>query len=103
MDPNTYEMVTLDASLLEGSELLLKENLECEVLFLDENPVSVELPSNVELKVIEAAEGLKGDTANNPTKPAKVETGLEIQVPLFIKEGDILKISTEDKKYVGRI
>ncbi|MEM1293975.1 MAG: elongation factor P [Verrucomicrobiota bacterium] len=103
MDANTYEMVTLDASLLEGSELLLTENLECEVLFLDGTAVSVELPPSVELKVIEAAEGLKGDTANNPSKPAKVETGLEIQVPLFVKEGDVLKINTEDKKYVGRL
>lgn len=103
MDPNTYEMVTLNAELLEGSELLLTENLPCEVLFLDAIPVTVELPASVELEVTEAAEGLKGDTANNPTKPAKLQTGLEIQVPLFVKEGDIVKVNTEDKKYVGRV
>ena len=103
MDLNTYETITFDASMVEGKEQLLIENLECEVLFLDGVAVEIELPPNVELKVVEAAEGLKGDTANNPTKPAKLETGLEVQVPLFVKEGDVLKVSTEDKKYVSRV
>ncbi|MBU6300146.1 MAG: elongation factor P [Verrucomicrobia bacterium] len=102
MDPNTFEMTTLSPALLEGNEQLLTENLACDILYVEDKPVSVELPSSVELKVVEAAEGMKGDTANNPTKPAKLETGLEVQVPLFVKEGDVLKISTETKKYMSR-
>lgn len=102
MDPQTYETVELPASLLEGSEDLLVENLECEVLFVEGKPVSVELPPVVELLVTMSPEGLKGDTANNPTKAATVETGKEIQVPLFVKEGDRLKIDTRTGKYVSR-
>jgi elongation factor P len=102
MDPTTFEMTTLSPVLLEGNEQLLIENLACDILYVEDKPVSVELPSSVELKVVEAAEGMKGDTANNPTKPAKLETGLEVQVPLFVKEGDVLKISTETKKYMSR-
>ncbi len=103
MDPNTYETVTLQEDLLEGSTQYLKENLQVEVLFLEGKAVSVELPPSVDLKVTQAAEGLKGDTANNPTKPATLETGVEVQVPLFIKEGDMLRISTETGKYMSRV
>lgn len=102
MDPTTFEMTTLNPVLLEGNEQLLTENLSCDILYVEDKPVSVELPSSVELKVVEAAEGMKGDTANNPTKPAKLETGLEVQVPLFVKEGDVIKVSTETKKYMSR-
>jgi elongation factor P len=73
-----------------------------DVLFVDEKPLSIELPSTVALKVIESSEGIKGDTASNVQKPAKLETGLVVQVPLFIKEGEIIKISTEDGSYLGR-
>ena len=99
----TYDTITLQPEMLEGSEQLLKETMEVEVLFLDGLPVSVELPSSVDLEVTEAAEGLKGDTANNPTKPATLETGLEVQVPLFVKPGDVLRINTETKKYMSRV
>ncbi|MFT5191829.1 MAG: elongation factor P [Verrucomicrobiales bacterium] len=103
MDSQTYETIALPASLLGGCEDLLIENLQCEVLFVEGSPVSVELPPNVELLIIESPEGIKGDTANNPTKAAKVETGKEIQVPLFIKEGDRVKIDTRTGKYVSRV
>ena len=102
MDPTTFEMTTLSPALLLGNEQLLTENLPCDILYVEDRPVTVELPSSVELKVVEAAEGMKGDTANNPTTPAKLETGLEVQVPLFVKEGDVLKINTETKKYMSR-
>jgi elongation factor P len=81
---------------------MLIENLVCEVLFVEGKPVSVELPPSIELLVTEAPEGLKGDTANNPTKAAKMETGLEVQVPLFVKEGDRIKIDSRTGKYVSR-
>ena len=64
--------------------------------------MSIDLPSTVELEVTESSEGIKGDTANNPTKPATLETGLIVQVPLFVKPGDKLKISTEESSYLGR-
>lgn len=99
----SYDTITFQPEMLEGSEQLLKETMEVEVLYLDGQPVSIELPATVDLEVTEAAEGLKGDTANNPTKPATLETGLEVQVPLFVKTGDILKINTETKKYMSRV
>lgn len=98
----SFDTITFQADLLTGSEDLLKETMQVEVLFLDGTPVSIELPSSVDLEVVEAAEGLKGDTANNPTKPATLETGLEVQVPLFVKTGDTVKINTETKKYMSR-
>jgi len=102
MDLETYETVTLPQSLVEDVKDLLKEGQEVEVLFIEGNAVSVTLPTTVILKVTQSSEGIKGDTANNPTKPATLETGFTVQVPLFIKEGDLLKINTEDGSYVGR-
>ncbi len=102
MDTQTYETVSIPPALLEESKDLLIENLPCEVLIVDGSIVSVELPPTVELTVTQSPEGLKGDTANNPTKPATMETGLIVQVPLFIKEGERLKIDTRTGKYVGR-
>lgn len=102
MDLDTYETITIDTDLLEGSTEYLKEGLSVEVLFLEGNPVSVDLPATVELEVTEASEGLKGDTANNPTKPATLSTGKIVQVPLFIKIGDVLKVNTQDGSYLGR-
>ena len=67
------------------------------------SPLTVELPSTVALKVIESSDGIKGDTASNVQKPAKLETGLVVQVPLFIKEGEIIKVSTADGTYLGRV
>jgi len=102
MDLNTYETITIDSELLTDSTDYLKEGLEVEVLFVEENAVSVDLPATVELAVTEASEGLKGDTANNPTKPATLETGKIVNVPLFIKIGDVLKVNTQDGSYLGR-
>lgn len=101
MDTTTYETVELPKELVEGFEGLLIENLVCEVLFVEGKPVSLDLPPSIELLVTVAPEGLKGDTANNPTKAATMETGLEVQVPLFIKEGDRIKVDSSGK-YVSR-
>ncbi|MGJ8672192.1 elongation factor P [Rubritalea sp.] len=102
MDLTTYETITLDKELVAESTDFLKEGLEVEVLFIEGNAVSITLPATVELLVTESSEGIKGDTANNPTKPAVLETGKTVQVPLFVKPGDILKINTEDASYLGR-
>lgn len=102
MDLTTYETITLNDDLVADAKDFLKEGLEVEVLFIEENAISVSVPAVVELEITESSEGIKGDTANNPTKPAKLETGLVVQVPLFVNQGDSIKVNTEDKTYVGR-
>lgn len=102
MDPNTYETVTLNENLLAEAKDYLVENLPVEVLSTEGRPVQVELPSSVNLKVIEAPEGLRGDTASNVTKPAVLETGKTVNVPLFIHEGETVKIDTRTGNYMGR-
>jgi len=102
MDTQTYDTIGLADDFVGDAKNFLKEGQAVEILFIDGSPVSIDLPSSVELKVTESSEGIKGDTANNPTKPATVETGLTMQVPLFVKPGDVLKINTEDGSYVGR-
>jgi elongation factor P len=103
MDSQTFETIELPVHLLEESKDMLIENLPCEVVFVEDNPVSVELPPSVELEITESSEGIKGDTANNPQKPATLETGKVIQVPLFVKQGDRIKVDTRTGKYLGRV
>ena len=102
MDPATYETVTLNEDLLSDMKDYLVENLKIEVLSTGGRPVQVELPASVQLKVIEAPEGLRGDTASNVTKPATLETGKIVNVPLFIQEGEMIKIDTRTGDYMGR-
>ena len=102
MDPETYETITLNEDLLAEAKDYLVENLKVEVLSIEGRPAQVELPSSVMLKVTESADGVKGDSANNVQKSAVLETGLQVQVPLFIKEGELVKVSTGDGKYLGR-
>jgi len=102
MDLTTYETITLNEDLVDDAKDFLKEGLEIEVLFIEGNAVSVSVPAIVELEIKESSEGIKGDTANNPTKPALLETGLSIQVPLFVNQGDSIKVNTDDKTYAGR-
>ena len=102
MDPETYDTISLNENLLEDAKDYLVENLQVEVLYAEGKAVQVELPSTVTLKVIESAEGVRGDSANNVQKPAKLETGKVINVPLFIKEGELVKIDTRTGDYPGR-
>ena len=102
MDPETYETITLNAELLADAKDYLVENLKVNVLSIEGRPAQVELPATVELTVVESAEGVKGDSANNVQKPAKLETGKTINVPLFIKEGEKIKIDTRNGSYMGR-
>lgn len=102
MDPETYDTIELSDRLLGDSAELLTENLACDVVFVEGNPMTIDFPASVELEVTESSEGIKGDTANNPQKPATLETGLVVQVPLFVKPGDRLKIDTKTGKYLGR-
>ena len=102
MDPETYETITLNESLLTDAKDYLVENLKVNVLSIEGRPAQVELPPTVELTITESAEGVKGDSANNVQKPATLETGKIINVPLFIKEGEKVKIDTRTGAYMGR-
>jgi len=102
MDPETFEQIELSAQTLGDATNYLAAGGKVDVLFVDERPLSVDLPSAVALKVIESSEGIKGDTASNVQKPAKLETGLVVQVPLFVKEGEIIRVNTTDGSYLGR-
>jgi len=102
MDPETYDTISLNDNLLTDAKDYLVENLSVEVLYAEGKAVQVELPSTVTLKVVESAEGVRGDSANNVQKPAKLETGKTINVPLFIKEGELVKIDTRTGDYLGR-
>ena len=104
MDTGTYEMIPIARNLLGEDQLrYLKENMECEGLVHDGAVISVELPQFVELLVTKTDPGFKGDTAQGATKGATLETGVEIQVPLFVEEGDILRIDRREDKYLSRV
>lgn len=102
MDPDSYDTVALRSELIGDAKDYLTENLPVTVLYAEGKPVEVELPGTVSLKVVESAEGVRGDSANNVQKPAKLETGKTINVPLFIKEGEVVKVSTSNGAYMGR-
>lgn len=102
MDLTTYDTTTFPPEFVADVTNYMKEGQEVEILFVGGEAVSVTLPASVELKITESSEGIKGDTANNPTKPAVLETGVTVQVPLFVKEGEVIKINTEDGSYLGR-
>ncbi len=104
MDNESYEQVTLEKKLIENP-LLLKEGSQVEVLFntKDDSPLTLDMPQYITLKVTYTEPGVKGDTATNAQKPAKTETGAEIKVPLFINEGDVIKVDTRTASYVERV
>ena len=101
-DPETYETVTLAAELIGDAKNYLVENGLVTVTFVEEKAVTVELPPSVVLTVTDAPEGIRGDSANNVQKPVTLETGISLQVPLFIKTGEKIKIDTRTGKYMER-
>jgi elongation factor P len=103
MDAKTFDQIQLPKAALGASVDFLKEQDSYKILFFTGQPISVELPPAVELKVIEAEPAVKGDSVSNLTKAAVVETGLSVKVPLFIKEGDTIKIDTSNGAYLGRV
>ncbi len=102
MDPDTFETITFDESFLGDVKDYLSENQRVEILYVEGKAASIELPTTVTLTVTESPEGVRGDSANNVQKMAVLETGKAIQVPLFIKEGEKIKVSTTDGGYLGR-
>ncbi|MGM0366203.1 MAG: elongation factor P [Actinomycetota bacterium] len=103
MDTQTYEQIPLSQNSIEEKEDFLKENMEVSVVFYKGKPIEVELPIFLEAEVVKTQPGLKGDTVGSSTKPAKIETGADVQVPLFINEGDIIKIDTRSGEYIERV
>lgn len=103
MDKESYEQMPIPEVMVEGSKGFLKENIDVEILMDGDKPLTIELPNFVELEVKETEPGFKGDTAQGGTKPAVMETGLTVQVPLFIDEGEVLRIDTRTGKYVTRV
>lgn len=102
MDMNTYEQVELSEKQIENEKKYLKENLEVELVYFESELIGLNLPEKVEYKVTYTTDVVKGNTSTNALKDATLENGLEVKVPLFICEGDVVVISTKDGKYVSR-
>jgi elongation factor P len=102
MDQETYDMVPVDAANLSDNFKFVKENMVCKILSYKGNVFGVEPPTFVTLQVTQTDPGFKGDTATNATKPATLETGAEIKVPLFIDEGESINIDTRTGEYLSR-
>lgn len=103
MDQQTFEMIPLAADVIGDDQLrYLKENMECEGLLDNDQTISVELPYFVELEVTETDPGVRGDTAQGGTKPATLETGAVVQVPLFLNQGDVIRVDRREDKYIER-
>jgi elongation factor P len=102
MDEETYEQMSIPHTDLEDELPFMQPSSSVQVLFVDGSPSGVELPSSVILEVVETEPGVKGDTVSNVTKPATLETGAVIQVPLFVNTGDKLKVDPKEKRYIQR-
>ena len=102
MDPESYELIPINESDLSDNFKFVKEDMVCRILSYKGNVFGVEPPNFVELMVAKTAPGFKGDTATNTTKPATLETGAEVKVPLFIDEGEMIQIDTRTGEYMGR-
>ena len=103
MDLETYEDTVLPSDIIGEDDYFLVEGNTYDILLVDGEAIRLELPASVEAKVIEAPEALRGDTAGNVLKPVTISSGITIQVPLFIKKDDVIKISTNDRSYLGRV
>jgi elongation factor P len=102
MDTETYEQIHMGADTLGDSVGFLKAEMTIQVEFYGSEPVGIELPQTVDLKVVETVPGIKGATATNQMKPATLETGMIVQVPPFIDEGDVIRVNTDTGEYLSR-
>jgi elongation factor P len=103
MDTETYEQVSLTGNQVGEASDYLKENTEVDILYIDGSATGVELPNFVELAIVKTDPGVRGDTAQGGSKPATLETGAVVQVPLFLNEGDVVKVDTRTGDYLGRV
>lgn len=102
MDLTNYEQLYLDSESTSGKEAFLKDGQECKVLLYQGKPLDIDIPVSLILEVVDTEPGAKGDTVSNVTKPAKLETGLVVQVPIFVNKGDRIKVDTRSREYLGR-
>lgn len=102
MDLETYDQIALSEDEVGDARQFLKENTEVEVLYVDGAPIGTELPNFVDLVVVKTEPGVRGDTASGGSKPATLETGAVVSVPLFINEGDVLRVDTRTGAYISR-
>jgi elongation factor P len=102
MDPESFETILVPRVIVEDQIKFLKEGTDTLIMFFEDRPIALDLPIKMELKVTETAPGVKGDTATGGTKPATLETGYVVNVPLFIKEGDLVRVNTASGEYVER-
>jgi elongation factor P len=102
MDQETFENFTLQRDLIGDPADFLKDGMVVDVQMHEGVPIGIDLPAHVELKVVETDPGFKGDTAQGTTKPAKLETGATVNVPLFVNQDDVIRIDTRDRRYIGR-
>jgi elongation factor P len=102
MDPESFEQIPISKDILGDNFKFVKENMDCKILSYKSNVFGVEPPNFVELEIVKTDPGFKGDTATNATKPATLETGAEIKVPLFINEGEKIRIDTRTGEYMER-
>jgi elongation factor P len=103
MDNETFDQFELSAETIDDAKLYLVEGNEVDALMFEDNPIGIQLKATVELKVVETIPGVKGDTATGGNKPAKLESGLVVNVPLFVDEGDVVKVNTETGLYMTRV
>jgi elongation factor P len=103
MDSETFEQITIDFKVVEDVVPFLKENEKVAVQFYNGAPISLDLPQFIEVEISETEPGFKGDTVTSSYKPAKITTGGQVMVPMFIAEGDVIKINTEDYSYIERV
>ena len=104
MDMQTYDDIMLNADVIGDDQLkYLKEGMECEGLVYKDTVIMVELPVFVELTIVQTDPGVRGDTATGGTKPARLETGATVQVPLFIEEGEVIRVDRREDKYLTRV
>ena len=102
MDTETYEQLELPAAQINDELKYLKENMQVSIMMYGSETLGVELPNTVDLAVAATEPGVRGDTSSGGTKPATLETGLVVQVPFFVNEGDLLTINTSDVSYISR-
>ena len=102
MDSENYEQFSLAKDIVSNKGRYLVEDTEVEILYYNNRPINIELPIKISLKVVKAPPSVKGNTADGGTKEVELETGLKVNVPLFIKEGDVIKVDTRDGRYIER-
>jgi elongation factor P len=103
MDTETFDQFPMDKEQIADSLDFMIEQTEVELIFFEDNPISLELPTTADLKVDDSPPGVKGDTAQGATKLATLETGFELQVPLFVNQGDVIKVDTRTGSYISRV